>query len=73
MPIYVKDTVDSLMGSVSVTSLNDALYLSLKIGGIYLILSVAKGFFLFLMRQTIIVMSRLIEFDLKTKFWILKH
>lgn len=67
MPIYVKDTVDSLMGSVSVTSLNDALYLSLKIGGIYLFLSFAKGFFLFLMRQTIIVMSRHIEFDLKTR------
>ena len=69
MPIYVKDTVDSLMGSVSVTSLNDALYLSLKIGGIYLILSVAKGFFLFLMRQTIIVMSRHIEFDLKNEIF----
>ena len=69
MPIYVKDTVDSLMGSVSVTSLNDALYLSLKIGGIYLILSFAKGFFLFLMRQTIIVMSRHIEFDLKNEIF----
>ena len=69
MPIYVKDTVDSLMGSVSVTSLNDALYLSLKIGGIYLFLSFAKGFFLFLMRQTIIVMSRHIEFDLKNEIF----
>lgn len=69
MPIYVKDTVDSLMGSVSVTSLNDALNLSLKIGGIYLILSVGKGFFLFLMRQTIIVMSRHIEFDLKNEIF----
>jgi len=69
MPIYVKDTVDSLMGSVSVTSLNDALFLSLKIGGIYLLLSFAKGFFLFLMRQTIIVMSRHIEFDLKNEIF----
>ena len=69
MPIYVKDTVDSLMGSVSITSLNDALYLSLKIGGIYLLLSFAKGFFLFLMRQTIIVMSRHIEFDLKNEIF----
>lgn len=32
---------------------------------IYLILSILKGFFLFLTRQTIIIMSRLIEFDLK--------
>jgi len=69
MPIYVKDTVDSLMGSVSITSLNDALFLSLKIGGIYLLLSFAKGFFLFLMRQTIIVMSRHIEFDLKNEIF----
>ncbi|MBK6342985.1 MAG: ABC transporter ATP-binding protein [Flavobacteriales bacterium] len=32
---------------------------------LYLALALLKGFFLFLMRQTIIVVSRLIEFDLK--------
>ena len=69
MPIYVKETIDGLMTNVSIHSANDALYLSLKIGGIYLFLSFAKGFFLFLMRQTIIVMSRHIEFDLKNEIF----
>lgn len=34
-----------------------------------MLLSLAKGFFLFLMRQTIIVMSRYIEFDLKNEIY----
>jgi len=69
MPLYVKSTVDELMGTTEINSVNDALWLSLKIGGIYILLSIGKGFFLFLMRQTIIVMSRLIEFDLKNEIY----
>jgi ATP-binding cassette subfamily B protein len=38
-------------------------------GGIVLILAVLKGVFMFFMRQTIIVMSRLIEFDLKNEIY----
>ncbi|MBK8500255.1 MAG: ABC transporter ATP-binding protein [Flavobacteriales bacterium] len=34
---------------------------------LYLVFALLKGFFMFLMRQTIIVMSRLIEYDLKNK------
>jgi ATP-binding cassette subfamily B protein len=70
MPLYVKTTVNNLMGTTSINSLNDALWLSLQIGGIYILLSIGKGFFLFLMRQTIIVMSRLIEFDLKNEIYV---
>ena len=69
MPLYVKTTVNNLMGTTEVNSVNDALWLSLQIGGIYILLSIGKGFFLFLMRQTIIVMSRLIEFDLKNEIY----
>jgi len=69
MPLYVKTTVDNLMGTTEINSLNDALWLSLQIGGIYILLSIGKGFFLFLMRQTLIVMSRLIEFDLKNEIY----
>lgn len=69
MPLYVKSTIDELMKSTTITSIEDALYLSLKIGGIYMLLSLISGFFLFLMRQTIIVMSRLIEFDLKNEIY----
>ena len=70
MPLYVKTTVNNLMGTTSINSVNDALWLSLQIGGIYILLSIGKGFFLFLMRQTIIVMSRLIEFDLKNEIYV---
>ena len=69
MPLFVKTTIDSLMQNVNINSVNDALWVSLKIGGIYMLLSLAKGFFLFLMRQTIIVMSRHIEFDLKNDIY----
>jgi ATP-binding cassette subfamily B protein len=41
--------------------------LSLMLGGIYLLVSLLKGVFLFFTRQTIIIMSRLIEFDLKNE------
>ena len=69
MPLFVKTTIDSLMTNVSIKTVNDALWVSLKIGGIYMLLSLGKGFFLFLMRQTIIVMSRHIEFDLKNEIY----
>jgi ATP-binding cassette subfamily B multidrug efflux pump len=71
MPVYVKDSVDQFMSESSFNSLEDVIILSLKLGGIYMLLSLLKGFFLFLMRQTIIVMSRLIEYDLKNE--IFKH
>jgi ATP-binding cassette subfamily B protein len=69
MPIYVKDTIDELMNASELKTFNDAMRLSLKVGGIYLGLSLLKGFFLFLMRQTIIIMSRHIEFDLKNEIF----
>ena len=69
MPLYVKSTVDDLMGSTTISGYEDALFLSFKIGGIYILLSIGKGFFLFLMRQTIIVMSHFIEFDLKNEIY----
>ncbi len=41
----------------------------IKFGSLLLILSLTSGFFLFLMRQTIIVMSRHIEFDQKNEIY----
>jgi ATP-binding cassette, subfamily B, multidrug efflux pump len=69
MPVFVQSTVDGLMAQKSITGVNEALWVSFQIGGIYILLSIGKGFFLFLMRQTIIVMSRLIEFDLKNEIY----
>ena len=69
MPLYVKSTIDELMSGAHFNVLEDVLILSLKIGGIYMLLSALSGFFLFLTRQTIIVMSRLIEYDLKNEIY----
>lgn len=38
-------------------------------GGLILLMALLRGFFLFLVRQTLIVMSRLIEFDLKNEIY----
>ena len=46
MPLYVKSTVDSLMSGTQINKADDAIYLSLKIGGIYMLLSLGSGFFL---------------------------
>ena len=49
---------------------NDALYTTLfQYGLIILGSALLKGLFLFFMRQTIIVMSRLIEFDMKNEIY----
>jgi ATP-binding cassette subfamily B protein len=69
MPVYVKDTVDKFMANTEFNSIENILILSATLGGIYMLLSLLKGFFLFLMRQTIIVMSRFIEFDLKNEIF----
>lgn len=65
----MQSTVDKLMGAEKIGSFNDAIVLSLKIGGIYMLLSLGKGFFLFLTRQTIIITSRFIEYDLKNEVY----
>lgn len=41
----------------------------LAFGGVVFALAIAKGIFTFFMRQTIIIMSRLIEFDLKNEIF----
>lgn len=38
-------------------------------GGIILLMALLRGFFLFLVRQTLIVMSRFIEYDLKSEIY----
>lgn len=69
MPIYVKDTTDELLKNTSVKTTSQAVFLALTIGGIYVLYSIVSGFFLFLTRQTIIIMSRLIEYDLKNEIY----
>lgn len=77
MPRLVKKAVDLFekkIGSIRSSSLTEmdrseildgALYLAL----IYVGFSIVRGFFVFLNRQTIIIMSRLIEYDLKNEIY----
>lgn len=69
MPVYVKDTIDELLKGNSFKDSGAVLLVSLKIGGIYMLLSFLSGLFLFFTRQTIIVMSRFIEYDLKNEIY----
>lgn len=69
LPVYVQSIMDSFKDLDDVVSVNEVLFLALKVGGIYMLLRVCSGIFLFLMRQTIIIMSRNIEFDLKNEIY----
>ena len=69
MPAFFSESIDRFQSNLSLQTKTDYLYLSLELGGIYMGFSLLKGFFLFLMRQTIIVMSRFIEYDLKNEIY----
>ncbi|MGV6861581.1 MAG: ABC transporter ATP-binding protein [Putridiphycobacter sp.] len=73
MPDIVKDTVDDIIEytQTNINDLNqsDIIKLALMSAGLYILLSFAKGVFLFFTRQTIIKMSRFIEFDLKNEIY----
>ena len=70
MPRLVKNAVNDFLKDVShVDTFDTIFWLSLKVAGLYMIFSLGKGFFLFLTRQMIIIVSRLIEFDLKNEIY----
>lgn len=70
MPKIVKDATNDFLINIQQTSdFNVILILSLKLAGMYLLFSLLKGFFLFLTRQTIIIVSRYIEYDLKNEVY----
>ncbi len=62
------DEVKSLLDQVNVIK-DDYSYVLLKYGGLIILFALLKGVFMFFMRQTIIVMSRKIEFDLKNEIY----
>jgi len=69
MPAFFSDSIDQFQNQLASKEPTNYLWLALELGGIYMGFSLLKGFFLFLMRQTIIVMSRYIEFDLKKEIY----
>lgn len=71
MPKIVKNATNDFLNDIKhTTDFQSILMLSLKLAGMYLLFSVLKGFFLFLTRQTIIIVSRYIEYDLKNEIYV---
>jgi ATP-binding cassette subfamily B multidrug efflux pump len=70
MPVIVKEAVHDLLNPNGASLSGSIFWIALKVGGLYMLFSIGKGFFLFLMRQTIIIMSRLIEYDLKNEIFL---
>jgi ATP-binding cassette subfamily B protein len=72
IPEYVGKSFDQIMsnlqGGIQVDESNLKSML-MRYGGVILLAAVAKGFFTFLMRQTVNVTSRKIEFDLKNEIF----
>ncbi len=73
MPELVREATDQIMGYAKTSDQNkgdnNITNLALYLAGIYVLLSFMKGVFLFFTRQTIIIMSRLIEYDLKNEIY----
>lgn len=69
MPHFFGQIINDLKGNILEGTKEEIFYFAISSGGFYMLLSLASGFFLFLTRQTIIVMSRFIEFDLKNEIY----
>ena len=67
MPAFFSSAIDQFQEQINQPT--NYLWLALELSAIYMGFSLLKGFFLFLMRQTIIVMSRYIEFYLKKEIY----
>lgn len=65
---FVRESFNEIEKSISNES-NDIKKILLKYGALIILFSIIKGVFMFFMRQTIIVMSRKIEFDLKNQIY----
>lgn len=66
MPLIVRDAVDQFQTNFEA---GQWAQFSFKLAGIYVLLSIGKGIFLFFIRQTIIMVSRFIEYDLKNDLY----
>lgn len=70
MPVVVGDSINEIkFFTENDGSLDDIVSLSLISASLYILMALISGFFLFLTRQSIIIMSRHIEFDLKNEIY----
>ncbi len=79
MQTFLKDVIDTIisgngkpfdvLGFNIVLDTSDAMMIAINIGVVYMSLILLKSIFLFFQRQTIIKVSRFIEFDLKNEIY----
>lgn len=70
MPILMRDAAKDFEGIQDGNIIVENVFtIALTMGGIYLLFAIIKGFFLFLTRQTIIINSRFMEYDLKNEIY----
>jgi len=70
MPNFFGDLIDELAVWQDNNPSESLLIFALKAGGYYMLLIILASLFLFMTRQTIIIVSRLIEYDLKNEIYI---
>ena len=67
---YVRESFDKIQEFLSNPESANSIHTTLlKYGGLIVLFAIMKGIFMFFMRQTVIVMSRRIEFDLKNEIY----
>ena len=69
IPVVVGQSMDFLSGKKELSFGQSLFWTVLGLAGLIILFNIIKGFFLFLTRQTLIVMSRYIEFDLKNEIF----
>ena len=67
---FVRHSFDNIQDNLSNSAIENSIHTTLlKYGGLIVLFAIMKGIFMFFMRQTIIVMSRRIEFDFKNEIY----
>ena len=69
IPVFVGESMNFLSGKNELGKGQSLFWVVLGLAGLIILFNIIKGFFLFLTRQTLIVMSRYIEFDLKNEIF----
>ena len=67
---FVRKAFDSISHNIQSGTNNKSIYILTKYSFLIILFAIIKGIFMYLMRQTIIVMSRKIECDLKNEIFI---
>ena len=69
IPVIIGESMNILKGDKPISEGQTLFWVALGLAGMAILFNIMKGFFLFLTRQTLIVMSRYIEFDLKNEIF----